>query len=241
MKARLVPVLLIQHRKLVKTTQFANPRYIGDPLNAVRMFNDMEADELVLLDISRRGIDYDYIGKLASECFMPVCYGGGVRHINDMRRLYRLGVEKVSLCSALSSLYLLAQAGAEFGAQSVVACIDAKVIEGFYHVMTQAGRLDIAGDIAEFARRLEHLGAGEILLQSIDRDGMMDGYDLPLISQVANAVSIPVIACGGARDWGDFEVALEAGASACAAGSAFVFFDDARQVNVVYPERGGHD
>jgi cyclase len=240
---RVIPILLIDGRRLVKTVRFGDARYVGDPINAVRIFNRKEVDELILIDISapaaERGPQLDFIQEIVSEAFMPVCYGGGVRTLAQMEKLFSLGVEKVSLGAATAELPgLIGQATAAFGSQSVVACVDFKRrLLGGPTVVTQRGARDLKRSPAEMARAAQDAGAGEIFLQSVDRDGTFGGYDLAVVQQVAAAVSVPVIACGGARDFDDLAAAIGHGASAAAAGSLFVFQGKLRAVLISYPAR----
>ena len=242
-RPRIIPCLLLDQGALVKTVRFQAPAYIGDPRNAILIFNEKEVDELVFLDIrataENREPDYPLIERLAAECFMPIAYGGGIRTIEHMRRIFRLGVEKVVVNTAfLETPGLLAAAAAEFGAQSLVASIDVhEAADQSWAAYTRHGTCRQPDDPLVLARRLQAEGAGEILLTSIDRDGTRQGYNLPLIRAVANAVSVPVIANGGASQTTDFQAAVQsAGAAACAAGSMFVYFGSARSVLINYPD-----
>lgn len=239
---RVIPCLLLRNDGLVKTVKFRDPKYLGDPINIVRIFNDKEVDELVFLDISatpeRKGPPFDLLKAIAGECFMPLCYGGGVRDIETMKALYNLGIEKVALnTAAVEYPDLVALASREFGASSVIVSMDVtKGWRGRHEVRTRGGRKRTGLDPVVYARKIESLGAGEILLNSIDRDGTMRGYDLELVHQIASAVSIPVVACGGAGSVTDLgRVVNEAGASAAAAGSMFVFQGAHRAVLISYP------
>lgn len=240
---RVIPVLLIDGRRLLKTRRFAEPRYVGDPINAVRIFNDKEVDELAILDIgatAESGPNYEIVEEIVSEAFMPVCYGGGVRTLAQMERLFSLGLEKVSLGAATATLPgLIGEAAAQFGRQSVIACLDVKrTLFGGATIAIDHGRKSLGRKPADLARACEDAGAGEIFLQSIERDGTRRGYDLPLIKEVTAAVSVPVIACGGASGFEDLRRALhEGGASAAAAGSLFVFHGKLEAVLISYPER----
>lgn len=229
---------------LVKTVRFKNPTYVGDPVNAVRIFNQKEVDELILLDIEatthKRGIDYETLEKVVSECFMPICYGGGVNSLEDMRRLFSLGVEKISLgAAAFEKPDLIRQASAEFGNQAIVVTLDVrKGLLGGYSVRTHQGAKDHRINPVEAARNMEKLGAGEILLYSIDRDGTWSGFDLKLIRDVTNAVGLPVIACGGAGSLQDVRSAVsDGGASAVAIGSMAVFQGKDLGVLIKFPTR----
>lgn len=241
---RLMPCLLMSNGALVKTVKFKNPTYVGDPVNAVRIFNQKEVDELILLDIEattqHRGIDFDTLEKVVSECFMPICYGGGVRSIEDMRRLFNLGIEKVSLgAAAFDNPDLIRQAASEFGNQAIVVSLDVKKgLLGGYTARTLNGTKDTKMSPAIAAKYLENLGAGEIILYSIDRDGTWSGFDLKLIEEVVNAVRVPVVATGGAGSLDDIKVAVqEGGASAVAIGSMAVFQGKDLGVLIKFPSR----
>ncbi|MBE9157908.1 imidazole glycerol phosphate synthase subunit HisF [Nodosilinea sp. LEGE 06152] len=240
---RIIPCLLIRRNGLVKTVKFKDPKYIGDIVNTVRIFNEKEVDEIILVDIlatvDNQELRLDFLRDIVSECFMPVCYGGGIKRVEQIRQLFEVGVEKISInAAALETPELITEASAVFGAQSIVVSIDIKKnLLGKYSVFSHGGKQDWRRDPVEHAREVEGRGAGEILLHSIDRDGTMAGYDMPIIEKVANAVDIPVIACGGAGSLSDFKQATQAGASALAAGSQFVFHGKHRAVLVTYPSR----
>jgi cyclase len=243
LRTRVIPVLLIQDGGLYKTQRFKDPKYVGDPINAVKIFNEKEVDEIIVLDISatreNRGPDFNLIADIATECFMPFCYGGGVKSIEQMKRLFSLGAEKIALnTSAVETPHLIQEAAKLFGAQAIVASIDVKKSWlGKYEVFTRCGQTKIKQDPVSLAQELEKLGAGEIMINSIDHDGLMTGYDLKLIKSLTDAVRIPVIACGGAGSVEHFHQAVkEAGASAVAAGSMFVFHGKHRAVLITYPE-----
>ena len=242
-QTRAIPVLLLRGGGLVKTVRFKNPKYLGDPINIVRLFNDKEADELVLLDITAtlesRGPRFDLLAQITSECFMPLCYGGGVRTLDDMHALFNLGIEKVAINShAVHKPAFIASAAERFGSQSVLVSLDVKrTLFGRHQVVTHGSKRRTGLDPVEFAREAEQQGAGELLLNSVDRDGTMEGYDLDLVRRVAEAVRIPVVACGGAGRTEDLgHVVNGAGASAAAAGSLFVFQGPHRAVLINYPD-----
>jgi cyclase len=240
-RTRVIPCLLLRDRGLVKTVRFADARYVGDPINAVRIFNDKEVDEMAFLDIGATpagtGPDFDLLGDIASEAFMPFAYGGGITTLEQAKRLFALGVEKVVLNSAAAERPALISEIAQLsGSSSVVVSIDVKrSLLGRCSVWTRAGRYDLKRDPAEYAADIERLGAGEILLTAIDRDGTQSGYDIELIRRVSDAVSIPVIAAGGAGELAHFRAAVAHGASAVAAGSMFVFHGRHRAVLITYP------
>jgi cyclase len=238
---RVIPVLLLAEDGLVKTVRFRAPAYVGDPLNAVRIFNEKEVDEIVVLDTRAgpggRGPDFDRVAGIAGECFMPLCCGGGVRTLDEIGRLVSLGVEKVSLnTAAVEDPGLVERAAARFGSSTIVVSLDVRRgLLGGRSVWTRGATRDAKEEPVALARRMERAGAGEILLTSVDRDGRMEGYDLDLVAAVAAAVSVPVIACGGAGSLADLHRAFAAGASAAAAGSLFVFQGPHRAVLISYP------
>lgn len=241
-RTRAIPCLLLRNRGLVKTVRFKNPTYLGDPINIVRIFNDKEVDELIFLDITatveNREPPFKLISEIASECFMPLCYGGGVRSLEDIKEILSLGVEKVSINSyAVENPSFIRAAADLFGSQSIVVSIDVKKsFFGKYEVFTQSGQKATGLDPVRFAVEMEQMGAGELLLNSIDRDGTMQGYDIELIKRVAESVNIPLIACGGARTVNDLADAVKkGGASAVAAGSMFVFYGPHRAVLINFP------
>jgi cyclase len=244
LETRVIPCLLLRNAGLVKTVRFRNPRYLGDPINIIKIFNAKEIHELFVLDITatvdRRPPGLDFLADLATECFMPLAYGGGLRDLETVRTILGLGVEKVVINThAVERPAFVAEAAALAGSSSVVVSIDVKrSLLGRYEVMTRSGRESTGLDPVAHAKHMEELGAGEILLTSIDRDGTMKGYDVELISLVARAVSIPVVACGGAGSVADFGAAVrQGGASAVAAGSLFVFQGRHRAVLITYPTR----
>ena len=241
---RVIPTLLLRGNGLVKTIRFKNPRYVGDPLNCVRIFNEKECDELVFLDIDAtpagREPNFQMISNIASECFMPFAYGGGIRTLDHVKRTFDLGAEKIVInTAAYDCPELVAMAAEAYGNQAVVVSIDAKkTLTGRYQSYSHGGRRSRRRDPAELACEMERCGAGEILLNSIDRDGRQNGYDLELIRRVARAVRVPIVACGSAGRLEDFRAAVaDAGASAVGAGSFFVFEGKHRAVLITYPER----
>lgn len=241
MSARIVPVLLLSEGGLVKTVRFQKPRYVGDPINAVRIFNDKEVDEIAFLDIgaSRVGAEPNYalLADIATEAFMPFGYGGGIRSLDQIKRLFALGVEKVILNSVLADdPDLVTRAADAAGSQSVVVSMDCRSSWlGRTSAWTHGGSRSLHRNPVDYAKEMERRGAGEILIHSIDRDGMMQGYDLEAINEISSAVSVPVIAAGGAGSLADLRSAIQAGASAAAAGSLFVFHGRHRAVLISYP------
>jgi cyclase len=241
-QSRVIPVLLCNlEGSLVKTQRFKKPVYVGDPVNAVKIFNDKEVDELIFLDISataqERKPNIRYIREIATEAFMPLCYGGGLSNIEDIRAVIKAGIEKVAINSALEKdPDLISRTADVLGSSSTVASIDVKKdFWGKYRVTVKNASKNLAIPVVEFAQLMELKGAGEIVLNSVDRDGMMNGFDLQLIEEVAHKVNIPVIACGGAGTIDHFKQAILAGASAVAAGSMFVFQGKHKAVLISYP------
>lgn len=243
LRPRIFPCLLLRGESLVKTVQFQNPTYIGDALNAVRIFNAKKADELLLLDIAAsqesRGLNISLIQKIADECFMPLTVGGGIKSLKDIEALLKAGVEKVSINSqAIGQFDFIAQAVKTFGSQAIVVSMDVKRNGVGYEIFTSCGKKPTGFSPLEFARRVEASGGGEILVNSIDRDGTMQGYDIELIKMISHAVRIPLIACGGCGKIEDFYAAIyEGGACAAVAGSFFVFQGKRRAVLINFPTR----
>jgi len=240
LQSRIIPVLLLKNGVLVKTIKFDNEIYIGDPINAVRIFNEKEVDELIILDISKsknnETIDFDLIKQISSEAFMPVGYGGGIKSINDIEQLFKIGIEKVILNNILfSNLDLISNAAVIFGNQSIVASIDIKKnIFNKYQIYDHVKKKRLKIDINSFICELEKLGVGEIFLNSVDNDGKMTGYDIKLVKTFAPILNIPLIICGGAKDQNDILNAINSGASAAAAGSMFVFHGVHKAVLINY-------
>lgn len=240
---RVIPCLLLSPSRggLVKTLRFADPKYVGDPINAVRIFNEKEVDELMVLDIDaareNRGPDFDLIEQLASECFMPLCYGGGVRSAADARQLFTLGVEKVALQSAVfENPKIVGEIAQRAGEQAVVVSIDVK--RNWLkrpRLFSAAGVKPPFADWRDAVANAVELGAGEILLNAVDRDGTLAGPDLDLIREASGIADIPLIAIGGIGSLADIKSATDAGASAVAAGAYFVFQGPHRAVLITYP------
>lgn len=240
---RVIPVLMMHQGGLYKSVRFRNHQYVGDPINAVRIFNDKEVDELIILDIDasreNRPPNMQLLSEIASEAFMPMGYGGGLSNIEQVKQLVFEGYEKaVFNYSAIHNLRLIEQTAHLFGSSSTVVSIDVgKNWLGKYKVYELNGRRSIDAGVVELAKRVEDAGAGEIFINSIDRDGTFEGYDIDLVKQVSGAVSIPVIAAGGAASVNDFKKAIvEGGASAVAAGSMFVFQMPHKAVLITYPD-----
>lgn len=242
---RIIPCLLVKNKGLVKTVNFKNPKYVGDPINAVRIFNEKEVDELIVLDIEatsqKREPDYSMIGHLAAECRMPLCYGGGVSSSDQVQRIIQLGVEKVAISSAVFDNPEIVQESAErVGNQSVVVVLDIRrtAFTNKYEVYTHNGRKNSGLNVADLAVKMENLGAGEIVLNSIDNDGLMIGYDLDLVERIRKSINIPITVLGGAGSLRDIgRLIKKFGIIGAAAGSLFVFKGVYKAVLINYPNR----
>jgi cyclase len=238
-----MPCLLLRGKGLVKTIKFKDPTYLGDPINAVRIFNEKETDELIFLDITasleKRSVYLDVVKQIGDECFMPFAVGGGIRSIQTIRDILSAGAEKVVINSyAAENPSFIKEAAAIFGNQSIVVSIDVKKkLLGKYESYIYGATQSTKRDPVEFSQLMEHMGAGEIVINSINQDGMREGFDLNLIHAVSSAVTIPVIACGGAGNLGHIVDAVHNGAAAVAAGSLFVFHGRRRAVLINYPTR----
>lgn len=243
LRPRVIPCLLIQEGGLVKTVRFKDPKYVGDPINAVKIFNEKEADELIVLDIDAtvHGAEPNYkqIAHLAAECRMPLCYGGGIRTAMQAKQVIALGVEKVAIsAAALASPALIGEIAEEIGRQSVVVVLDVKqrLLGKGYDVWTHNGTRNTKRNVFEVAAEAESLGAGEIVINSIDNDGKMKGYDIVLATKLRKAVRVPITVLGGAGSIADMGKVIEAcGVVGLAAGSFFVFKGPYRAVLISYP------
>jgi cyclase len=242
---RIIPCLLVKDKGLVKTVNFKNPKYVGDPINAVRIFNEKEVDELIVLDIDatleKREPDYNMIEHLAAECRMPLCYGGGVTTSGQIQRIIQSGVEKVAISSAaIENPNLVAEAAECVGNQSVVVVLDVKkrFTDGKYEVWMHNGSKATGKCPSELALQMERLGAGEIVINSIDNDGLMKGYDLVLVEKIRNLIRVPLTVLGGAGSLNDIgRLISKYGAIGAAAGSLFVFKGVYRAVLINYPNK----
>lgn len=245
LRPRIIPCLLVHQGGLVKTQAFKDSKYVGDPINAVKIFNEKEADELIVLDIDAtvesREPNFGLIAKLAAECRMPLCYGGGVTTADQAARIVGLGVEKVAVsAAAIARPGLLTEMSSAIGCQSVVAVLDVRKKSGLfaksYEVCTHNGKVIHKRNILDLAKQLQDAGAGEIILNSVDRDGMMQGYDLELASQFRQALKVPVTFLGGAGSLDDIrQLVSHVGVVGAAAGSLFVFKGKYRAVLINYP------
>jgi len=243
-RPRIIPVLLLNEGHLVKSRGFKDYRYIGDPINAVRIFNDFNADELVFLDVSAtknsRAISLEMVRSIGEEANMPFCVGGGIRELSQIRQIISSGAEKVIIGTyAVMNPEFIRQASDEFGTSTITVCIDVKKkLFGKRQVWTTNGTRPSGLDPLQFAQLMESKGAGELIIQSIENDGMMKGYDLELVKTISENVAIPTIAMGGAGSLNDLRKAYkEAFASGLAAGSLFVYYGEKKGVLINYPER----
>jgi len=247
LRPRIIPCLLVHKGALVKTQQFKDPKYVGDPINAVRIFNEKEADELMIVDIdatvNKVAPDFGLIAKLAAECRMPLCYGGGVTSAEQAARIVDMGVEKVAIsATATANPAILTEIAAAVGRQSVVAVIDVRKRTGIfakgYEVCTHNGKIVHKHDPVLLAKKFQDAGAGEIVVNSIDRDGLMQGYDLELAAQFKQALKVPITLLGGAGSLDHLgELISKLGVVGAAAGSLFVFKGKYRAVLINYPSR----
>lgn len=241
LKHRVIPCLLLHDGGLVKTLRFTNPKYVGDPINAIRIFNDKEVDELMVLDITaskeRREPNYALIERFAGECFMPLCYGGGVRTVEQAQQLFALGIEKVCLqTAALDDLTLVTRIAERFGSQSVLISVDVKKNwMGKRRLYAAASGKVLSRPWMDFLQRAVSAGAGEAVVNAVHNDGVMQGMDLDLIREASASLSVPLIAAGGAGSLADIKSAVDAGASAVSAGAFFVFQGPHRAVLITYP------
>lgn len=242
---RITPCLLIRNRGLVKTVRFADPKYVGDPVNAVKIFNEKEADELIALDIDatleEREPDFRLIAQIAVECRMPLCYGGGIKTVDQAKRIIGLGVEKIAVSSAaVDNPQIVSQIAKEIGSQSVVVVFDVRKGQtpNDYQVWTYNGQKNTAKSLADVVGQAEAMGAGEILVNSIEDDGVMKGYDLALARIVRESTRLPMTMLGGAGSLADIAKLIQScGVIGAAAGSLFVFKGARRAVLINYPSQ----
>ena len=244
LRPRIIPCLLVHNKGLVKSIHFKNHKYVGDPINAVRIFNEKEVDELMVIDIDatveNREPDYLMIERLAAECRMPLCYGGGVKTVEQAQKIFSLGVEKIAISSAVfDDLSLIQRMGEKVGTQSVVVVLDVKKkLLGGYEVYTHNGKKKTGKNPVEFAAELEKIGVGEIVINSIDQDGQMKGYDFDLIGKIREVITIPMTVLGGAGTLSDIGLLIKKfGIIGASAGSLFVFKGVYKAVLINYPTR----
>lgn len=240
-RPRVIPALLLSGQRFVKTERFEDPRYVGDPINVLSIFNDLEVDEIMVIDIEaargRSAIQFDYLARLASECFMPMAYGGGVSSVDDAEALVRMGYEKIVFNGALiREPAMVAQVVKSLGSQAVIGAVDVRETDGEYRVFTDGGSKPSTLSLNEWVGRAIGAGVGEILVTSIDREGTRTGIDLELVRRITERVDVPVIAHGGAGGRADLALPItSAHASAVAAGTQFVMQGGRESVLVNYP------
>ena len=244
LRPRIIPCLLLQDNGLVKTVNFKNPKYVGDPINAVRIFNEKEVDELVIFDIDATVLknepNYGLIERIANQSRMPLCYGGGIKTVKQAKRIFGLGVEKIALSSSVvDNPNLITQIGDLVGAQSVIVVLDVKKnIFGKYNIYTNNGNTNTGIDPLKFVKEAENLGAGEIVLNSIDNDGLMKGYDTNILDLVRKKIDLPITILGGAGSLEDIKnIIKKHKVIGLAAGSLFVFKGKFRAVLINYPSK----
>ena len=244
LRPRIIPSLLVHDKGLVKTVKFKNPKYVGDPINAVKIFNEKEVDELAIFDIDATvlGIEPDYglIEKLANQSRMPICYGGGVKTVEQAQKIFGLGIEKIALSSSvINDPKLISEISERVGSQSVIVVMDIKKkLLGGYEIYTHNGKNSTRIDPISFAIKAQEFGAGEIIINSIDQDGMMKGFDMNLISKIREVVNIPVTVLGGAGNINDIKKMIQKyGIIGVAAGSLFVFKGKYKAVLINYPDK----
>jgi cyclase len=244
LKVRVMPCLLMDQGELVKTVKFKSPSYVGDPVNAIKIYNEKEVDELVILDISasvnRTSIQFSKLQEITDECFMPLSYGGGIRDFEDVKKIFKIGIEKVILNSyAFENPEFITKIAEYYGSQSVVIAMDIKKnFWGNYHVYSHSAQKEYKLSPEEHVKKMEQYGAGEIFVNSIDKDGTWEGFDITLVRKITETVNLPVIACGGAGNLDHIaQVVKEGGASAVALGSMAVYQKKGMGVLINFPER----
>jgi cyclase len=241
LKVRIIPCLLIQDGGLVKTENFKNPRYLGDPTNAVKIFNEKEVDELILIDIQasrkKNELNWEVIEDLASECFMPLAYGGGINSFEQINRLISIGVEKVIINQeALKNPVFLSKAVNHFGTSTIVCAVDIKKnIWGKYEVYDHVKGKLTGLSPSDYIIKLQNLGVGEVFINNVNREGTFEGIDLDIVKSVVDKISIPLIICGGVSSLADISLAAKSGVSGISVGSMFVFQGPHRAVLISYP------
>jgi cyclase len=244
LRSRITPCLLVHKKGLVKTTNFKDPKYVGDPLNAVKIFNEKEVDELIVLDIDatseNRGPDFELIKNLAIECRMPFCYGGGVTTVEQAKKIISLGAEKVALsAAAINNTNILKQIGNAVGVQSVVVVLDIKKKKLFngYEIVTHNAKKTANVKLNDFIKQLVEIGIGELVINSVDNDGKMQGFDFKLFDLIREQTNMPMTLMGGAGSLEDIKEAINKYKTiGVAAGSLFVFKGKYRAVLINYPD-----
>lgn len=237
MLKRIIPILLVENQELIKTKQFKNPVYICDLINSVKIYNELQVDELCILDKSARsnGINFEMIREFVDESFSPVSYGGGICNLEQIKKILRLGIEKVILNSSLNNFDFVRQAISKFGSTTISACIDYNVISGHRYFISENGKKQSDIQALEMLKIVSKLGVGEIIIQSINRDGTYGSYDIEFLKQSTKMVTNTIVIAGGCKNLNDIQSAFEAGASGAACGSLFVFYTESRGILINYP------
>jgi imidazole glycerol-phosphate synthase subunit HisF len=244
LQVRYIPCLLLKDDGLVKTVNFKNPKYIGDPINTVRIFNEKEVDELIFLDIEatpkNKEPNYTLLSEIANECFMPLAYGGGIKTFQQAQRIFSIGIEKVAINTALhSNIGLATQITDVYGSQALIGVIDVKKnLFGKYQVVSASAQSKHKYSVLEWVKKLEDAGVGEILISSVDKEGTWQGLDIELIKQVTSISKVPVIAHGGAGNLEHLAQGIKAGgANAIAMGSMVVYQKKDFGVLINFPDQ----
>jgi cyclase len=237
MLKRIIPILLVDNQELIKTIKFDNPTYIGDVLNSIKIYNELQVDELCILDKSARQneINFNLIKELAIESFFPLSYGGGIKDLYSIEKLLRLGVEKVVLCSEAFNYEFVQSAISNFGSSTITVCVDYKEINKEKIVFINNGLKNMNIEISKFVDKLVNIEVGEIIVQSIDNDGTYQGYDFDLLNELTNKFNNPFVISGGCKDLSDIYQAFKSNASGAAAGSLFVYYTNTKGILVNYP------
>lgn len=237
MLKRIIPLLLVENKEVIKTRSFTDPNYIGDLLNSVKIYNELEVDELCILDRSakKNGINYDMIREFVNECFSPVSYGGGIKNIGQIGKVLRMGIEKVILASEITDRSLLAEAIKTYGSSSISACINYTKQSTNRIVYFDNDNRNIKINAIDLIQKISKLGVGEIIIQSVDRDGSYLGYDIEFLNEVLNVVKNPIVIAGGCSSIQNIKLALDTGASGAACGSLFVYYTNTKGILINYP------
>ena len=239
---RIIPVLLLKDDELYKTVRFSNPQYIGDPINAVKIFNEKDVDEIIIFDIdatvNKKQPNYKLLQEIAAESFVPISYGGGVNDIEIFKEMIQIGYERLCMNSVFYyNQSIISECVEKFGSSSVIIGIDYKKVRGKNFVFVESGKKNTGIEVSDYAKQVETAGAGEIFLNSIDRDGTYQGLDLKVAAEISDQCKIPVIICGGANSLQNIKSAFELNISAVAAGSLFVFYGRYKAVLINYPDK----
>lgn len=237
MLKRIIPILLVENQELIKTKQFKNPCYIGDLINSIKIYNELQVDELCIFDKSatRNGINYEMIREFVDESFSPVSYGGGISNLDQIKKILRLGIEKVILNSSLTNFDFVRKAISKYGSTTISACIDYNIISGDRYFISENGKNRSNFQALEMLKIVSDLGVGEIIIQSINRDGTYGGYDIEFLKQSTRVVTNPIVIAGGCKNLNDIQSVFEAGASGAACGSLFVYYTKMKGILINYP------